>query len=223
MKLPPNPTDDQLEEFNKKQLFTRDALPSEWLSYAEDLGQAAETLWADSDNRLELQAETQLDKSLEIIKSIAHSRSYILLASLALENVLKGLLVAGDSKLVSGGYLDKTLKSHKLVELARRINELVLSNDEESILEVCQDAIPYWGRYPIPLEYKGLKPKEAASSEFRDTFRTLHFRLCKRLYDLLKDGRDSGVGPKTLKMRSVRYGDSIDMKEKLPWVDTDDK
>jgi hypothetical protein len=222
MKLPDNPTDDQIDDFNNRQLFVRDAMPSSWLSYAEELEEAAEALWADSDNRLVVEAETQLDRSLLVKKSSTHSRSYILLAGLALENVLKGLIIAGDAKLISSGRLDKTLKSHKLLDLAKRIDGLVLSKDEKHVLQICQYAIPYWGRYPIPLEYQGLQPRQAANDKFRTCFRQLHFRLCKWLYDLLKDGWDSGVGPGTLKMRSIRYGDTIDPKEKFPWANDDE-
>ncbi len=136
----------------------------------------------------------------------------------ALENVLKGLIIANDAKLIASGKLDNSLKSHNLIDLAKRVNGLILSKDEKHILQVCQDAIPYWGRYPIPLEYKGLKPIEAVNDKFRACFRQLHYRLCKSLYDSQKDGWDSGVEPESFKMRSVRYGDTIDPKEKFPWV-----
>lgn len=223
MLLPPNPTDEQIDDYNKKQLFVRDALPVGWLEYSEELEEAAEELWAGNGNGILLQAETQLDGSMLIKKSSAHSRSYILLASLALENVLKGLIIANDAKLIASGKLDKSLKSHNLIDLAKRVDGLILSKDEKRILQVCQDAIPYWGRYPIPLEYKGLKPVEAVNDKFRTCFRQLHYRLCKSLYDSQKDGWDSGVGPGSFKMRSARYGDTIDLNEKFPWINDDDE
>lgn len=167
MILPTNPTNYGVEEYNQKQLFVRDALPVSWLEYAEELEQAAEALWADSNSGKVIQAETQLDGlTLQKISS-AHSRSYILLASFALENVLKGLLIANDAKLIASGRLDVTLKSHKLINIAQKVESLVLSDEEKKVLQICQDAIPYWGRYPIPLEYQSLKPTEAASAEFR--------------------------------------------------------
>jgi len=222
MMLPLNPTDEQIDDHGKKQLFVRDALPVAWLEYAEELEQASEALWADSGNGIVIQAETQLDGSTLSKKSSVHSRSYILLASLALENVLKGLIIANDAKLINSGRLDKSLKSHKLIDLAERVEGLVFSKNEIYILQTCQDAIPYWGRYPIPLEYKGLKPTEAASDEFRACFRQLHFRLCKWLYDLIKDGWDSGVGAGTLQVLSIRYGDMIDPNKNLPWIKDDE-
>jgi len=221
MKLSDNPADDQVDEFNNRQLFVQDAMPDSWLSYAEELEQAAEALWADSGSGLKIEAETKLDDSLVMKKSSAHSRSYILLVGLALENVLKGLIITSDAKLISSGNLDKSLKNHNLLNLAGRIDGLILSNDEERILRICQDAIPYWGRYPVPLEYQDLKPKEAANNKFHACSCNLHFRLCKWLYELLKDGWDSGVGARVSEMRDIRYGDTIDIKKKLPWVNND--
>jgi hypothetical protein len=218
MKIHDNLTDAEIDDLNNRQSFVRDAMPDSWLSYAEELEEAAEALWEVSDNGMLVEGDTQLDGSLVVKKSSAHSRSYILLASLALENVLKGLIIASDANLISTGRLDKTLQSHKLLDLAKKIAGLVLSKDEKHILQVCQDAIPYWGRYPIPLEYKGLKPKAAANDKFHTRFRKLHFRLCKSLYEMVKDGWDSGVGAQTLQIRSIRYGDKIDLKEKLPWI-----
>lgn len=218
MKLPPNATDEQINELNNKQLFIRDALPASWLEYAEELETAAEALWEVIDTGLILQTETQIDGSLIIKKTTIHSRAYILLAGFALENVLKGLIIANNPSLITSGSLDESIKNHKLTELANKINSVTLSREERNILEICQDAIPYWGRYPIPQKYKGLKTAEEANDEFRSCFRQLHFRLCKLLYDLIKDGWDSGAGPATVKMRNRKYGDTIDLNEKLPWV-----
>jgi hypothetical protein len=219
MNLPDNLTDEQIDDLNNKQAFIRDAMPDSWLNYAEELEEAAEALWADSGNSMRIETGTQLDGSLMLTKKpSAHLRSYILLAGLALENVLKGLIIANDAKLISSARLDKTLKSHKLLDLVKRIDGLVLSKDEKRIVQICQDAIPYWGRYPVPLVYQGLQPEKAATDNFHTSFRRLHFRLCKLLYDLLKDGWSSGVGSEILEMHSERYGDTIDIKGKFPWA-----
>ena len=210
MDIPSNHTDKILEDFNKKQEFVRDALPVNWLTFSEELEQAAEVLWANSGSGQELRAEAELDRISHYRVIPAHSRSYILLAGFALENILKGLIIAGNPTLISSGELDGTLNSHNLLYLAKKLNNLKFSTDEENVLRICQDAIPYWGRYPVPLKYQGLKPEEVVNQAFRDCFRALHYRLCKSLYEIVKDGWDSGVGAKTLQMRSRRYGDIID-------------
>ncbi len=218
MELPPDTTDEQLDQFNQKQLFVRDAMPSEWLSYAEELAEATESLWSRSDNFMAIEMQTAATDTSQIERSAGHARSYILLAGLALENALKGILVSRNPSLVNQGHLHGSIKSHKLVELARSVTDLSLTDEDRHVLSVCQDAIPYWGRYPVPLRYDGLHPKEAATAEFRQHFRELHFRLCKSIYDAIKDGWDSGVGPQTLEVRSIRYGDEIDLKKPFPWI-----
>lgn len=147
-----------------------------------------------------------------------HARSYILLAGLALENALKGILILGNPSLVNQGHLHGSIKTHDLLELARACPSLSLSDDDRHVLSVCQDAIPYWGRYPVPLRYAELLAKDAATSNFRRMFLDVHLRLCKTIYDAIRDGWDSGVGPQTLEVRSTRYGDEIDIKKPLPWV-----
>lgn len=218
MTLPPNSTDEHIQDLNQKQIFVRDALPCEWLSYAEELGEAAEALWLDREDCLRLEMGTQPGRTARIEKTCGHSRSYILLAGLALENVLKAMLVARDPSLINSGTLAKSLKSHCLIDLADRIPVFDLDENEMRVLQISQDAIPYWGRYPVPLKFDGLKAKEAASVEFRDIFRRLHFRLCKDVYDAIKDGWDSRVGPETYEVRSTRYGDQIDLKKPFPWA-----
>jgi len=46
----------------------------------------------------------------------------------------------------------------------------VLSGDEENFCRQVTDAIPYWGRYPIPLEQNRLMPSVAVSALSRQTF-----------------------------------------------------
>ncbi len=215
MGLPEQPSDQQLADWNQKQEFVRDAMPSEWLGYAEDLADAAEALWTDRNQGMRLETTGQRERPTTSTKTSAHARSYILLAGLALENALKALLVAGDPALVNAGVLAASLKSHKLTELAAKIPGAGITGEETQILETCQEAIPYWGRYPIPLSYRGVSPAAAASAAFRDVFNQLHRRLCQAVHEQIRDGWDSGVGPKLLKTRSAKYGDQINLTEPL--------
>ena len=64
MKLPDNPADEQIDDLNNRQAFIRDAMSDSWLSYAEELEEAAEALGADSGNSMRIEAGTQLDGSL---------------------------------------------------------------------------------------------------------------------------------------------------------------
>lgn len=193
-------------------------MPDNWLSYAEELGDAAEVIWNCAGEVMAVECNTKIEGNIEINKSFPHARSYILLAGFALENILKAIIITRNPNLISSGQLHNPLKSHNLLDLAKSIIDIEFTDKENQVLKICQDAIPYWGRYPIPLHFNGLQPVEAATVEFRKTFRQLHFRLCKLTYDAIKDGWDSGAGAKCHKIRSKRYGDEIDINEPFPWI-----
>lgn len=214
-------SDEELEALNAKIIFVRDAMPTDWLDYAEELMGSAEILWAQKDEGLRLEVEgagqaSQRDIRITQQRKISSiSRSYILLAGFALENLIKGLLVAQDPSHVNRGELSGELKSHNLLRLVSKVEGLSLSREEQRVCQVVQDAIPYWGRYPIPLEYNGVLPEVAVDEEFRQVFLDLHFKLGKRLHGIIRNGWDSGVGPRSTKYRSAKYGDEMDYNEPL--------
>ena len=206
----------EIHVFNRLQEFVRDSCPSAWLEYAEELRDSAELIWTREEDLLGV--SLTLDAGHHVLKDkrvSAVSRTYMLLAGFALENVLKGHLVAKNPSLVNEGFLSEELKSHDITGLAAKIPNLVLSKAERSFCDHATKAIPYWGRYPIPLKKNQLSPEIAVDEELRQAFLGLFYRLAHELYWEIRDGWDSGVGPKTLKMRNIRYGDSIDLKESL--------
>jgi hypothetical protein len=213
-----NPTNKGVSKKNQITEFIRDAMPDNWLSYAEELEEAAELIWNSCNKLMSIDGNTTKNGKISLKKSSPHARTYILLAGLALENALKAIIITNAPSLISSGKLDKSLKSHKLDTLVKMIKVVELTDAENRVVKICQDAIPYWGRYPIPLQFYGLQPKEAATDDFRDTFRQLHYRLCKITYDMIKDGWDSFTGAKCDKIRSKRYGDEIDPNEPYPWI-----
>lgn len=199
----------QSTQLTPKQEFVGAASPTEWLAYSEALADAAELLCAAPS---ELRLTTTLEPGGLLIDSDKgpgpHLRTYLLLAGLALENVLKGIMVALDPSLVATGTLSRCLHTHQLDRLAESIPDLDLTTPEAKLLQVCQSAVPYWGRYPIPLSVKRLQPAETADRKLRDCFRELHHRLCKRLYESIKGGWVSGIGFKVTALSSCRYGES---------------
>jgi hypothetical protein len=203
-------------DFDSLQEFVRDACPSSWLDHAEELRDSAAYLWARNEDSLGV--SLTLDRDFQPTKEIrvsAVSRTYMLLSGFALENVMKGRLVAVDPSLVNQGFLGGKLKSHNIVDLASEIPNLTLSIEEQQFCLNATKAIPYWGRYPIPLKKSQLLPEIRVDEILRHAFLGLFQRLAHDLYWAVRDGWDSEVGPKTLKFRSVRYGDSIDLKEPL--------
>ena len=143
------------------------------------------------------------------------SRTYLLLAGLAIENALKGLLVAVDPSHINSGKLSKVIQSHDIPTLASKLPELKLSDAQLSLCRVLKEAIPYWGRYPIPRRHGNLTMEVPLTDVLRQDFLELFHHLGHMLYWKIRDGWDSGAGPQTIKVRSLRYGDTIDPEEPL--------
>jgi hypothetical protein len=206
-------TNQEIAETNSKVLFVRDALPSAWLAYSEQLAESAEAVWSHSPETMDVETKPIEDGKTLITKTFPKPHPYLLLAGFALENILKAILIVDDPTLISTGVLDAKVKSHDLAKLATDCGLLILSEEESELLATCSGAIPYWGRYPIPLHHKVRRDVEHVTSTMRETFNKLHYRLCKLVYDKIKDGWDSGAGAKIDKVRSRKYGDAMDPKE----------
>lgn len=205
-----------IDDFNKKQEFVRDAMPDKWLEYGTELRDAAELLWAHENEALRVGAV--LDSRHEpqsTFRTTAISRPYILLSAFSIENLLKGILVAQNPSHISAGEVSKDVWGHNLILLTERISDLQLSQEQRELIRIAQDALPYWGRYPVPKGSNGLLEEYALDQDYRETFLALHSRLSKRIYDLIRDGWDSGVGPQIGQYRDVQFGDVIDMHEPL--------
>lgn len=204
-----------IQSFNRDQLFVRDACPSNWLDLGEELRDAAEELWKASSERVRLDAVA--NEQQELISHdarIGFSRPYLLLAGFAIENVVKGLLISSEPSLIAKGVLDRSIKSHDLVSLVSKLDSFSVSPEELQFCRVATGAIPYWGRYPIPLDSNSVLPETAVTEPLRHAFLNLFARLAQTLYWKVRNGWDSGVGPATLKYRSARY-ERIDEDESL--------
>jgi hypothetical protein len=206
-----------INDFNRLQEFVRDGGPEGWLEYAEELHDCAEVLW--QNEARSIRVGVVVDDRGRVVGDKGRisgvSRTYLLLAGLALENVIKGLLVSADASHINTGALSPQLKSHNIPRLIANISDLDISQNEMAFCRLVSAVIPYWGRYPIPLTKCQLMPEVGLTEGDRSTFLDLFGRLAHRLYWEIRDGWDSGVGPQTVKVRSDRYGDSLDLTEKL--------
>jgi hypothetical protein len=185
-------TDLEVASFNRRQLFIRDACPSSWSELGTELRTAAERLWEASSAGFRLEAT--LDEEQKLLSSESKrslSRPYLLLAGFAMENVLKGLLVAADPLHISSGILSSELKSHDLLALSKKVPSLVLSPEERHFCDIATKAIPYWGRYPIPLRSNDVTPEVVITEPIRAAFLHLFDRLSEELYWKVRDGWDS--------------------------------
>lgn len=213
-------TDAELKELNAQTLFVVNGSPGSWLDHADELRDAAEVLWNDRSNGLRVEADPVVEieevregnlisevprVSSQVSKFYAVSRPYLLLAGFAIENLAKGILVAGNPALITDGTLRPEIKTHKLIQLLDKIDSVEVSEAERKFCSVASSALPYWGRYPIPLHHGGVMPEVGMDDSMREAYLSLHDHLGLDLYKRIKDGWDSGIGARTLSLYSKRY------------------
>ena len=210
--------DEEDRRQNDINIFVRDASPGEWRSLAGEFRDSAELLWNDRSNGLRgvlAQRTEAVDGELRVVnetkKIYSVSRSYFLLAGFALENLLKGFIVALDPTLITDGKLNPQLKTHKLTTLVDKIEELELTESELRFCSVAEKAIPYWGRYPVPLSFNNLVPEVGLTAELRNGFLSLFDRLDEKLYMEIRDGWNPGNGAGS----DVTWDAKYDSKERL--------
>jgi hypothetical protein len=181
-------------ELTLKQRFILSAFPTEWAAYADELKHAADLLHKQEGKGLIVWVDhTGHSRSKSHV-----SRSYILLAGFALENVLKGLIVLANPQYVSSGKLDPKLRDHDLIKLSRQVEGLVLSPDEQRLCAIAREAIPYWGRYPVPKKAEELKEEQLLTTGFHETFLGLYHRLRDSLESGITKGWDGGENMRLL-------------------------
>jgi hypothetical protein len=195
-------------------IFARDGMPGEWQEYALELKEAADQQWRSQTNRL----TTVYTEEVVVLngtpsiqgrtrKVYSGSRIFMLLAGFATENLVKGLLVARNPTYVSSGELHPQLKSHKITKLLDQLAGIELDDYEEAFCKKAEEAIPYWGRYPIPLSYNRVVPDVGVTAQDRAAFLRLFSRLDKTLHQEIRDGWDSGVGAKSHGVYRREYDD----------------
>jgi len=186
-------------DFSENQKFVMLASPTEWDDYAQELYDAALLLWEHREEQVSSFSHPLKDG---LTRKSFMSRTFILLAALSIENLIKGLLVAQEPSLVANGELGKKLKHHKLKTLFNGVSEIELTSDEKIFLGMINESITYWGRYPIPLHARHMETELVATNEIYVCYKALFSKLQNKLYLFLKDGWD---GPHDMKLTTWRY------------------
>jgi hypothetical protein len=149
-----------------EELFRAAQSPFGWLSSAEGLQAAAETILEREEagapayfNALEAARREAVEKSYSSKDKTGEAEvrceppNYLpaqLLYAFALENVFKGIMVANDPALANETELDSKLRSHNLDRLADKAG-FALSPEERLLLRTLSE-IAFWaGRYPVAL------------------------------------------------------------------------
>ena len=106
---------------------------------------------------------------------------FVLLAALAIENLLKGVLVVDHPEYVKDGKLrGKIIRSHDLLILAKEAN-VDLDEDEKALCELGTSAIKGWGRYPISADVSKMTSMVAIKGTAGEVFEHLFDRLAEAI------------------------------------------
>lgn len=197
--------------------------PGQWLLGAERLAGAADIIM---ENQAEVaaayiraaNAASEL-ASIEAVSSDSGSAAvdidapeplYLpaqLLYAFALENLLKGLLVATQPSLIGDASLNTKLKKHRLHELVVDVG-LALTETETLLLKALSDIAVWAGRYPTPAKVDGYSDVLPVGSnpdsvldwgsrhtEMRRLFQRFHEKLCEAVGPLSRHGAVVAFSP----------------------------
>jgi hypothetical protein len=152
-----------------QQIFKAAQQPVLWLVSAEALRDAAEVIITREDGFLVPYLRAH-DEAVDFATRIAYSEGEKaghaeiaartpnyppaqMLYAYAIENALKGLIVASDPGLINGDKLDVALKDHDLLALAERANFTVYVQEEQVLAAL--SLISVWaGRYPVAVNVR---------------------------------------------------------------------
>lgn len=169
--------------------FTENGSPDNWLKYAEELNRVVELLWNEKEDFI-----LDIDEDRNTKRRPAISRMYMLSCGLSIENLLKAFVVAIDPSVINTGVLDKKLKEHDLVKLSKFCEGINFEETEVELLKILSEAIPYWGRYPIPLHFQSIKKEKVVGENIDKVYKQLFNKIFQATYYKIKDGWDAGNG-----------------------------
>lgn len=181
------------------QKFTDNASPENWLKYAQELRSGAVSMWLAKGKIIDFNSETGEQSERPSI-----SRSFLLNCGLSIENLLKAYLIAENPFLINTGSLDKSIFSHDLIVLAS-MTDIDFNNKEEDLMKVLSEAIPYWGRYPIPLNYQKIKKETIADEDIFNIYKSLFVKIFESTFKKIENGWDAknGVSFPSIQFRNL--------------------
>lgn len=170
-----------IEDFFSKYFDTIANFPGSWASSADDLLLAADVLEGCTGDIFDVKREHPSD-----IKYIGIPKIQAMLRAMAIECLLKALLLKFGDKLANNGRYQSPLKKehqlHKLAEIISKKGLITFTNRELLLLEQAS----YWitsGRYPIQIKFNYLVPYKRTDGTLacKQFFPGNPFREIKRL------------------------------------------
>lgn len=121
-------------------------------------------------------------------------RSMFLLGGFALENAIKAFLVYENPRYVADGRLANPLRSHRLIKLKRASKTIPMPVRSEPIIQVFEEAIETWSRYPSGLTAAQTDHQRWFTPELWQSYCDLMRRYGLRLRQHLEKGWDGPHG-----------------------------
>ena len=148
--------------------YIENSHPSNWFVVADELNHSAIVLYKDRNQSIT--ERTDKDGNL-LIKKPTSSKAYFLVAGFSIENLIKGILITNNSKLIEpeGKISNSISKGHNLTALSQKLKSITLSPKEKELISIFSEAIPNWSRYPIPKTFQKLENEIALTTEIHLT------------------------------------------------------
>ena len=128
--------------------------PDAWRRTAIGLKRSADIIWGQwFEIFSRLDGGSKATVTPQEIGDLALLPTFLLLSGLAIENALKGLLIAKDKEIVDSVVKWK-IKSggHDLCELYKQ-TDLSFTTDQKELLDAMTQAVLWAGRYPVPKKH----------------------------------------------------------------------
>jgi hypothetical protein len=151
--------------------------PLFWLKQARELDQAAMLIWTAIREDFLRMSRFAVGTSLDVteVPSQGLGGVFWLNAGLALENLLKGIVIQDDPSSVVSGVIAKRLRTHNLVKLAK-FASVPLDVQDAFYLYTAMRCVTWAGRYPSSIDANETKPpvfSEADVTRYKHLFNRL--------------------------------------------------
>ena len=174
--------------------FIEAAAPEYWYAYSEELITSAKELRSQLGGQeiIIIHQDATGDESTKSRPVI--SRAILLLLGVAIENLVKAVLISEDTERLTDGKLRNDVVGHKLSDLGKKCATVTYTKKERELLSLLSDVIPYLGKYPVPLNSdKMLDEVHSSDNLLHDLFALAH-RLSLEIYRLNENGLSAPHG-----------------------------
>ncbi len=135
-----------------------------WKRKAQSLKKAADIIWEYFIKYIRLgEGKDAKTRYALALVNLDIAEVSLMIYGLAIENLVKGIIISENPELIKNGKIDKRLISHNLSKLLSEVN-VTLKKDEKEMILILEDHIKWKSKYPISKNSKqytitGLKPK----------------------------------------------------------------